>query len=88
MTCKVFSPEIVNETSTCVHVCVCSPPGSLEDWDTAVQKTESRINRVNQQRVKVCVGKHDSHHGSYPAPTTVDSRCHTVTTVRLLRRKR
>ncbi|XP_075881793.1 spliceosome associated factor 3, U4/U6 recycling protein isoform X2 [Nelusetta ayraudi] len=26
--------------------------GSLEDWDTAVLKTESRINRVNQQRVK------------------------------------
>lgn len=47
-------PEIVNETSTCV--CARSPPGSLEDWDTAVLKTESRINRVNQQRVKVRVG--------------------------------
>ncbi|XP_072520466.1 squamous cell carcinoma antigen recognized by T-cells 3 [Salminus brasiliensis] len=26
--------------------------GSLEDWDAAVQKTESRLNRVNEQRVK------------------------------------
>uniref|UniRef100_W5LJ04 Spliceosome associated factor 3, U4/U6 recycling protein n=1 Tax=Astyanax mexicanus TaxID=7994 RepID=W5LJ04_ASTMX len=26
--------------------------GSLEDWDVAVQKTESRLNRVNEQRVK------------------------------------
>ncbi|KAF7687606.1 squamous cell carcinoma antigen recognized by T-cells 3 [Silurus meridionalis] len=26
--------------------------GSLEDWDTAVQKTETRLNRVNEQRAK------------------------------------
>ncbi|KAI4889382.1 hypothetical protein NFI96_034070 [Prochilodus magdalenae] len=26
--------------------------GSLEDWDAAVQKTESKLNRVNEQRVK------------------------------------
>ncbi|KAB5528341.1 hypothetical protein PHYPO_G00139150 [Pangasianodon hypophthalmus] len=26
--------------------------GSLEDWDAAVQKTESRLNRVNEQRAK------------------------------------
>uniref|UniRef100_A0A8C5EET0 Spliceosome associated factor 3, U4/U6 recycling protein n=1 Tax=Gouania willdenowi TaxID=441366 RepID=A0A8C5EET0_GOUWI len=25
--------------------------GSLEDWDVAVQKTETRLNRVNEQRV-------------------------------------
>lgn len=32
----------------------CSPPtGSLEDWDAAVQKTENRLARVNEQRVKV-----------------------------------
>lgn len=27
--------------------------GSLEDWDTAVQKTETRLARVNEQRMKV-----------------------------------
>ncbi|XP_076006887.1 spliceosome associated factor 3, U4/U6 recycling protein [Genypterus blacodes] len=27
--------------------------GSLEDWDLAVQKTETRLNRVNEQRAKV-----------------------------------
>uniref|UniRef100_A0AAY5EMK7 RRM domain-containing protein n=1 Tax=Electrophorus electricus TaxID=8005 RepID=A0AAY5EMK7_ELEEL len=27
--------------------------GSLEDWDAAVQKTESRLNRVQEQRAKV-----------------------------------
>uniref|UniRef100_A0A674BMS2 Spliceosome associated factor 3, U4/U6 recycling protein n=1 Tax=Salmo trutta TaxID=8032 RepID=A0A674BMS2_SALTR len=27
--------------------------GSLEDWDAAVQKTEIRLNRVNEQRAKV-----------------------------------
>ncbi|KAM6930387.1 squamous cell carcinoma antigen recognized by T-cells 3 [Xenentodon cancila] len=26
--------------------------GSMEDWDTAVQKTETRLNRVNDQRAK------------------------------------
>lgn len=26
--------------------------GSLEDWDAAMQKTESRLNRVNEQRAK------------------------------------
>ncbi|XP_062873826.1 squamous cell carcinoma antigen recognized by T-cells 3 [Trichomycterus rosablanca] len=26
--------------------------GSLDDWDTAVQKTETRLNRVNEQRAK------------------------------------
>ncbi|KAM9392445.1 squamous cell carcinoma antigen recognized by T-cells 3 [Pholidichthys leucotaenia] len=26
--------------------------GTLEDWDTAVQKTETRLNRINEQRVK------------------------------------
>ncbi|XP_017307594.1 squamous cell carcinoma antigen recognized by T-cells 3 [Ictalurus punctatus] len=26
--------------------------GSLEDWDAAVQKTESKLNRVNEQRAK------------------------------------
>lgn len=32
---------------------VSSPVGSLEDWDLAVQKTETRLNRVNEQRAKV-----------------------------------
>ncbi|XP_070690238.1 squamous cell carcinoma antigen recognized by T-cells 3 isoform X2 [Pempheris klunzingeri] len=27
--------------------------GSLADWDVAVQKTESRLNRINEQRAKV-----------------------------------
>ncbi|XP_056139542.1 squamous cell carcinoma antigen recognized by T-cells 3 [Lampris incognitus] len=27
--------------------------GSLEDWDVAVQKTETRLNRLNDQRAKV-----------------------------------
>uniref|UniRef100_A0A4W6GB41 Spliceosome associated factor 3, U4/U6 recycling protein n=1 Tax=Lates calcarifer TaxID=8187 RepID=A0A4W6GB41_LATCA len=27
--------------------------GSLEDWDVAVQKTETRLNRINEQRAKV-----------------------------------
>lgn len=27
--------------------------GSLEDWDVAVQKTETKLNRVNEQRAKV-----------------------------------
>ncbi|KAM9858874.1 squamous cell carcinoma antigen recognized by T-cells 3 [Aulostomus maculatus] len=27
--------------------------GSLEDWDAAVQKTETRLNRINEQRAKV-----------------------------------
>ncbi|MBN3304250.1 SART3 protein, partial [Amia calva] len=27
--------------------------GTLEDWDTAVQKTETKLNRVNEQRAKV-----------------------------------
>uniref|UniRef100_A0A8C5ECN2 Spliceosome associated factor 3, U4/U6 recycling protein n=1 Tax=Gouania willdenowi TaxID=441366 RepID=A0A8C5ECN2_GOUWI len=27
--------------------------GSLEDWDVAVQKTETRLNRVNEQRARV-----------------------------------
>uniref|UniRef100_A0AAQ5XZ31 RRM domain-containing protein n=1 Tax=Amphiprion ocellaris TaxID=80972 RepID=A0AAQ5XZ31_AMPOC len=26
--------------------------GSLEDWDVAVQKTETRLNRINEQRAK------------------------------------
>ncbi|XP_029018068.1 squamous cell carcinoma antigen recognized by T-cells 3 [Betta splendens] len=26
--------------------------GSLEDWDVAVQKTETRLNRINEQRTK------------------------------------
>lgn len=30
-----------------------SPTGSLEDWDIAVQKTETRLNRINEQRAKV-----------------------------------
>lgn len=30
-----------------------SAVGSLEDWDLAVQKTEIRLNRVNEQRAKV-----------------------------------
>ncbi|XP_046872792.1 squamous cell carcinoma antigen recognized by T-cells 3 isoform X1 [Hypomesus transpacificus] len=29
--------------------------GSLEDWDMAVQKTETRLNRVSEQRAKVAV---------------------------------
>ncbi|KAK5871462.1 hypothetical protein PBY51_004344 [Eleginops maclovinus] len=29
--------------------------GSLEDWDVAVQKTETRLNRVNEQRAKAAV---------------------------------
>ncbi|XP_029295077.1 spliceosome associated factor 3, U4/U6 recycling protein [Cottoperca gobio] len=29
--------------------------GSLEDWDVAVQKTETRLNRINEQRAKVAV---------------------------------
>lgn len=32
---------------------VSSPTGALEDWDVAVQKTETRLNRVNEQRAKV-----------------------------------
>lgn len=32
-----------------------SLPGSLEDWDIAVQKTETRLNRINEQRAKVKV---------------------------------
>uniref|UniRef100_A0A667ZV56 Spliceosome associated factor 3, U4/U6 recycling protein n=1 Tax=Myripristis murdjan TaxID=586833 RepID=A0A667ZV56_9TELE len=27
--------------------------GSLEDWDVAVQKTETRLNRINEQRAKM-----------------------------------
>lgn len=27
--------------------------GTLEDWDAAVQKTENRLARVNEQRAKV-----------------------------------
>lgn len=27
--------------------------GSLEDWDVAVQKTETKLNRINEQRAKV-----------------------------------
>ncbi|XP_041642830.1 squamous cell carcinoma antigen recognized by T-cells 3 [Cheilinus undulatus] len=27
--------------------------GTLEDWDVAVQKTETRLNRINEQRAKV-----------------------------------
>lgn len=84
--CKVFFRDDVNVTSACVFAR--SPSGSLEDWDTAVQKTESRINRVNQQRVKVRVGNHDSQHSSHRAASSVDSCCHAVTTDRLLRRKR
>uniref|UniRef100_A0A671X856 Spliceosome associated factor 3, U4/U6 recycling protein n=1 Tax=Sparus aurata TaxID=8175 RepID=A0A671X856_SPAAU len=43
--------------------------GSLEDWDLAVQKTETRLNRVNEQRAKVgstyqhCTGQHGSPRG-------------------------
>lgn len=29
------------------------PVGSLEDWDLAVQKTETRLSRVNEQRARV-----------------------------------
>lgn len=29
------------------------PLGTLEDWDAAVQKTENRLARVNEQRAKV-----------------------------------
>ncbi|TWW60408.1 squamous cell carcinoma antigen recognized by T-cells 3 [Takifugu flavidus] len=29
--------------------------GSLEDWDLAVQKTETRLSRVNEQRARVAV---------------------------------
>lgn len=28
-------------------------PGTLEDWDLAIQKTETRLARVNEQRMKV-----------------------------------
>uniref|UniRef100_A0A8D3D241 Spliceosome associated factor 3, U4/U6 recycling protein n=1 Tax=Scophthalmus maximus TaxID=52904 RepID=A0A8D3D241_SCOMX len=40
------------------HVCevLCTferVEGSLEDWDVAVQKTETRLNRINEQRAKV-----------------------------------
>lgn len=34
--------------------------GSLEDWDAAVQKTESRLNRVNEQRAKARSSDHVS----------------------------
>lgn len=30
-----------------------SCPGSLEDWDLAVQKTETKLKRINEQRAKV-----------------------------------
>ena len=44
--------EIFMNYSFSVHS-VSSPTGSLEDWDVAVQKTETRLNRVNEQRAKV-----------------------------------
>lgn len=31
-------------------------PGTLEDWDLAIQKTETRLARVNEQRMKVTAG--------------------------------
>lgn len=37
---------------------VSSPTGSLEDWDLAVQKTETRLNRINEQRAKVKAHQH------------------------------
>lgn len=39
---------------------MCSNSGTLADWDTAVQKTETRLNRINEQRAKV---------GAYDGPT-------------------
>lgn len=38
-----------------VRLCSSSSPGTLEDWDVAVQKTETRLARVNEQRMKVTV---------------------------------
>lgn len=41
--------------------------GSLEDWDAAVQKTENRLARVNEQRVKVrvlCISCSKLKHGT------------------------
>lgn len=32
---------------------VLSLTGSLEDWDAAVQKTETKLNRVSEQRARV-----------------------------------
>jgi len=32
---------------------VLSLTGSLEDWDAAVQKTGTKLNRVNEQRARV-----------------------------------
>lgn len=37
----------------------CPNAGTLEDWDTAVQKTETRLNRINEQRAKV--GRYNTH---------------------------
>ncbi|XP_072290243.1 squamous cell carcinoma antigen recognized by T-cells 3 [Eucyclogobius newberryi] len=34
--------------------------GSLEDWDVAVQKTETKLNRINEQRAKVAVKEANS----------------------------
>lgn len=31
----------------------CPLAGTLEDWDTAVQRTETRLARVKEQRAKV-----------------------------------
>lgn len=36
-----------------VNICFFFCQGTLEDWDIAVQKTETRLARVNEQRVKV-----------------------------------
>lgn len=43
--------EFINHSAS---VCLTSL-GSLEDWDVAVQKTENRLTRINQQRAKVGV---------------------------------
>lgn len=64
------------------------PPGSLDDWDTAVQKTESRLNRVNQQRVKVCVGQATNSTAPIYRQRLSPHGADVVTAIRLLRRRR
>lgn len=84
-TCTVFFPEVVNETSTCVCALSTRLPGGL--GHSGAEDGEPHQQSQPAASEGVC-GKHDSQHSSHLAPSTVDSRCHAVTTVRLLRRKR
>lgn len=51
---KAFNRNIGHSTNDQVSQSFATlPTGSLEDWDVAVQKTETRLNRINEQRTKV-----------------------------------